>query len=158
MDGQKDRPRGDREHIWLRYATEFTSGGRKHTIEMGVPMPLGANDEERESLLNEAEQGMQQLIGRIEKSANQAFQRAQSGLVGSIQAPQSGRPAQTPQKPASMPAPRRVRSHLPKAHRFARVQRLNRGLLRFRRRLVVPELAPYQLRRPQRAIRAAICI
>src|SRR2546430_1531407 len=30
-------------YIWLRYSTQFTTGGRTHTIEMGVPMPLGAS-------------------------------------------------------------------------------------------------------------------
>lgn len=114
MDGQKARLEGDNRHIWLRYATEFESGGRRHTLEMGIPMPLGASDQERERLLNEAEQGMDQLISRIEKRVSRAIPSSAPGNVSagprtSTPAPQvaagGGRPATPPQRPASVPAP-----------------------------------------------------
>ncbi|GHO74578.1 hypothetical protein KSD_23490 [Ktedonobacter sp. SOSP1-85] len=114
MDGQKAKLEGDNRHIWLRYATEFESGGRRHTLEMGIPMPLGASDQERERLLNEAEQGMDQLISRIEKRVSRAIPSSAPGNVpGSPRvstpapqgAPAGGRPATPPQRPASAPAP-----------------------------------------------------
>jgi hypothetical protein len=115
MDGQKAKLEGDNRHIWLRYATEFESGGRRHTLEMGIPMPLGASDQERERLLNEAEQGMDQLISRIEKRVSRAIppSSAPGNVPGSLRvntpapqgAPAGGRPATPPQRPASAPAP-----------------------------------------------------
>ncbi|EFH90667.1 hypothetical protein [Ktedonobacter racemifer] len=114
MDGQKAKLEGDNRHIWLRYATEFESGGRRHTLEMGIPMPLGASDQEREQLLNEAEQGLDQLISRIEKRVSRAIPSSVSGNApGSLRvstpapqgAPAGGRPATPPQRPASVPAP-----------------------------------------------------
>ena len=43
MDGTTGKPDGAGTHIWLRYATQFTVGERTHTIEMGIPVPLGAS-------------------------------------------------------------------------------------------------------------------
>src|SRR5712691_10986475 len=60
-DGTSEHP-----HIWLRYATQFTTGGRIHTIEIGIPVPLGASAETREQLIREAEVGMDQLAQHIE--------------------------------------------------------------------------------------------
>ncbi|HEV2656555.1 MAG TPA: hypothetical protein VGT82_16430, partial [Ktedonobacteraceae bacterium] len=48
------------DHIWLRYGTQFTLNGRTHTIEMTIPMPIGADEEMREQLLREADAGMGQ--------------------------------------------------------------------------------------------------
>ena len=66
---------GDHPYIWLRYATQFTSGGRTHTIEMGIPVPLGASAEMRAQLIREAEAGMNQLTGHVESRVNQVLQR-----------------------------------------------------------------------------------
>ncbi len=62
-------------HIWLRYATQFSSGERLHTLEMGIPMPIGASTEERARLLREAEAGMGQLVQHIEGRVSQMLQR-----------------------------------------------------------------------------------
>ena len=60
--GEHDTP-----YIWLRYSTQFTTGGRAHTIEMEIPVPVGASAEQREQLIREAEAGIEQLYRQIEK-------------------------------------------------------------------------------------------
>ena len=62
-------------YIWLRYSTQFTTGGRTHTIEMGIPVPLGASAEQREQLIREAEAGMEQLSRRVDSRVSQMLQR-----------------------------------------------------------------------------------
>ncbi len=80
MDAYRDN--GDRPmdadgapYIWLRYSTQFTTGGRTHTIEMGIPVPLGASAEQREQLIREAEAGMEQLSRRVDSRVAQMLQR-----------------------------------------------------------------------------------
>ena len=77
MDISRDKPTGtdSNPHIWLRYTTQFSAGGRTHTIEMGIPMPLGASAETREQLIREAEMGMEQLTRRVESRVAQILQR-----------------------------------------------------------------------------------
>ena len=58
---------GTGQHIWLRYSTQYSKDGRTHTIEMGIPVPVGASAETREKLLREAEMGMSQLGWRGHK-------------------------------------------------------------------------------------------
>ncbi len=60
------RPEVTGSHIWLRYATQFTDGKRTHTIDIGIPVPLGASAETRERLIREAEDGMEQLTKHVE--------------------------------------------------------------------------------------------
>jgi hypothetical protein len=96
------------EHIWLRYATQFTTAGRSHTIEMSVPLPVGASDETREQLLREAEKGLSHLISHVETRIPQILQHAQEHSTHS--APAASAPASKPlvprpaSKPASIPA------------------------------------------------------
>lgn len=65
-------------HIWLRYATQYTRDGRSHTIEMSVPVPVGADAQLREQLFREAEAGMRQLVSHVENRIPQMFQRSQA--------------------------------------------------------------------------------
>src|SRR6266566_2444569 len=78
MDTSRDKPTGKdgNPYIWLRYKTQFNAGGRTHTIEMGIPMPLGASAEMREQLIREAEIGMEQLTRRVENRVAQISQRS----------------------------------------------------------------------------------
>jgi hypothetical protein len=69
---------GTGQYIWLRYATQYSKDGRTHTIEMGVPVPLGASAETREKLLREAETGMSDLVQHVEERVFQALERVQS--------------------------------------------------------------------------------
>src|SRR5260370_40420522 len=77
MDISRDKPTGKdgNPYIWLRYTTQFSTGGRTHTIEMGIPMPLGASAETREQLIREAEAGMDQLSRHVENRVTQLLQR-----------------------------------------------------------------------------------
>src|SRR5579864_4759670 len=79
MDMHRSGRTGDHDgqYIWLRYSTQFTRGGQPHTIEMGIPVPLGASAEQREQLIREAEAGMEQLSRRVEGRVAQLLQRNQ---------------------------------------------------------------------------------
>ncbi len=110
MNRETDKPQGtggagDHPYIWLRYATQFTSGGRTHTIEMGIPVPLGASAEMRALLIREAEAGMNQLTSHIESRVNQVLQRnaRPQGTTSAPVAVQGPKPASKP--PASAPSP-----------------------------------------------------
>lgn len=78
MDTSRDEPTGTDGNpcIWLRYTTQFSAGGRTHTIEMGIPVPVGASAEMREQLIREAEMGMEQLARRVESRVSQILQRS----------------------------------------------------------------------------------
>src|SRR5215472_1956810 len=69
---------GTGQYIWLRYATQYSKDGRTHTIEMGLPVPLGASAETREKLFREAEMGMTQLVQHVDRRVSQALERVQS--------------------------------------------------------------------------------
>jgi hypothetical protein len=92
-------------YIWLRYSTQFTTGGRTHTIEMGVPMPLGASAETREQLLREAEAGMSQLSSHIEQRVAQVMQRTPSNAASPSPRPAPASTPRPPTRPATVPAP-----------------------------------------------------
>jgi|SRR5579863_1495469 len=100
MDGKMNKADGSDgtgSHIWLRYATQFTMNGRSVTVEMGIPVPLGASTETRERLIREAEVGMEQLSNHIEGRIGQMVQRIQ-------QAPTAKQPATRPvNTPTSTP-------------------------------------------------------
>ena len=112
MDGRTNKADGpdsarmSSSHIWLRYATQFTMNGRNVTVEMGIPVPLGASAETREQLIREAEEGMEQLSNHIEGRIGQMVQRIQQT---STRQPAAPRPANTPTAPAvssaASPAP-----------------------------------------------------
>ena len=72
MGDTREKP-GENPSIWLRYTTQFSTGGRTHTIEMGIPMPLGASAETREQLIREAEAGMEQLSRHVVRRLAPAF-------------------------------------------------------------------------------------
>ncbi len=92
------------EYIWLRYGTQLTVNGRSYTIEMNVPMPIGASEEAREQLLREADAGMNQVANHVENRVAQLLQRIQP-TQGKIPSPApTARPVPQP-RPASVPAP-----------------------------------------------------
>src|SRR6266436_2544817 len=112
MDTSRDKPTGTdgNPYIWLRYTTQFSAGGRTHTIEMGIPVPVGASAELREQLIREAESGMEQLTRHVENRVMQMLQRnarphepATGGHKGPVPASQPPPPLQmsseTPQAP-----------------------------------------------------------
>lgn len=81
----------------LRYSTQFTIGGRAHTIEMEIPVPVGASAEQREQLMREAEASIEQLYRQIEKRGSQRTQPSTG----------TGRPQENAghNRPGSAPAP-----------------------------------------------------
>ncbi len=115
MDGRKNMLEGAGDSIWLRYSTSITIAGRTRTIEIGIPMPIGADEEEREELLREADEGMNQLTGHVENRIAQMLQRVQP-TQGNIPAPTPiAKPSVAPppramSKPASAPAPQQAAS------------------------------------------------
>ena len=99
MDTNRDKPTGTdgNPYIWLRYTTQFSVTGRTHTIEMGVPVPVGASAELREQLIREAEIGMDQLTRRVENRVAQISQRnTRPQEPPRTQASQTTRPNQVP--------------------------------------------------------------
>jgi hypothetical protein len=101
MDTSRDKPTGKdgNPYIWLRYKTQFSAGGRTHTIEMGIPVPLGASAETREQLIREAEMGMEQLTRRVESRVSQILQRnARPPETAQVQEPAIIRPGQASQQ------------------------------------------------------------
>lgn len=77
MDGNSGKPENTGSYIWLRYATQFSVGERTHTIEMGIPVPIGASEALREQLLREAEAGIEQLANHVENRVAQITQAVQ---------------------------------------------------------------------------------
>ena len=116
MDNSRDKPTGTdgNPYIWLRYTTQFTTGGRTHTIEMGIPVPLGASAEVREQLIREAEMGMDQLSRHVENRVSQVLQRSsrppetvraqESSTMRPTQPPLQARATGTPAPAATQPA------------------------------------------------------
>ena len=78
MDDHMNQWAESGSYIWLRYATQYTKDGQTHTIEMSVPVPVGASAETRERLIREAEAGMGQLTAHVERRGTQPSQNAQS--------------------------------------------------------------------------------
>src|SRR5438067_4665241 len=102
MDQQIDKLEGSGQHIWLRYATQFSASGRTYTLEMSVPMPIGASTELREQLLREADAGMNQLTSHVEQRAAQLLRQAQS--------PRETIPTPTPVAQPAAPPPQLAES------------------------------------------------
>ena len=100
MDGTTGRPDGAGSYFWLRHAMQVTVGEHMHTIEMSIPIPIGASAEVRERLLREAEAGMHQLANHVEGRA------AQSNLSSASTTPVP----KPPLRPAPAPARRGLRS------------------------------------------------
>lgn len=92
-------------HIWLRYATQFTVGERSYTVEMGIPVPVGASAEERAALLREAEAGMSQLSQSVESRVAQMLQQSTSIPKATPMPLAPAQPARLANRPAATPAP-----------------------------------------------------
>jgi hypothetical protein len=95
-------------YIWLRYTTEFTTGGRTHTVEMGIPVPLGASAETREQLIREAEAGMDQLSRHVDNRVAQMLQRSTrpqstTSPPASTATPSTGQVSQSTSRPSTPP-------------------------------------------------------
>ena len=74
---------GQKPYIWLRYATQYQQDGQVHTVEIGIPVPLGATMEERERLIKEAEEGMSQLVNHVGQRLPQMLPQSQTSVRSS---------------------------------------------------------------------------
>ena len=91
--------------IWIRYSTQFTTGGRTHTVEISVPLPAGATPELRERLFREAEAGLSHLVSHVESRIPSLLQQARTSPPASSPAPAvRSRAEQAPQREAPAPA------------------------------------------------------
>src|SRR5947209_11954495 len=115
MDQQIDKLEGVGQHIWLRYATQFSANGRTYTLEMSVPMPIGASTELREQLLTEADAGMNQLASHVEHRAAQILQQVQLSQETIPVPTPVAQPAVTSQRPAKPTTPTPATTPLPQA-------------------------------------------
>ena len=86
----------DSEHIWLRQSVVFTRDGRTRTLEIAIPLRLGATAEEIESLLREADDGMDRLSWHLDARV--------AALLGEATPPREDVVASAPQ-PAAPEAP-----------------------------------------------------
>ncbi len=110
MDNTIGKREGAGTHIWLRHAVQFVVGERTHTIEMEIPVPIGASTEEWEQLLLEAEARMQQLANRVEGRSGQRqvpVQNTASSSLGPVRSPgaPSVKKATTPPAAPAIPTP-----------------------------------------------------
>jgi hypothetical protein len=94
----------DANHIWLRQSVRFSVGGRERTIEIAVPLPLGATPQEVERLLAEADAGMARLSRHLDQQVEAALRGDLS--VAATTTPTAAPAADTP-APAQ-PAPLRA--------------------------------------------------
>ena len=96
MNEQERMVEGAGTHIWLHYATTVMVNGRPRTIEIGIPVPLGADDALREQLLREANTGMNQLMSSVENRVAQLLQQVPP-TQGAIPTPiPAAKPSVTP--------------------------------------------------------------
>lgn len=103
--GQIER---DGEHLWLRQAVTFTADGQTRTLEIGVPVRLGASPEEIEALLGEADAGMARLTAHLDARIAHALGHPMpvpaSATQTSAPSPAVAHPAIEQPAPATPPA------------------------------------------------------
>ena len=102
-DFNEQQEQGEQAHIWLRYATQFTAGERTYTIDIGIPVPPGADAQTREQLLREADAGLDQLADYVERRVMQIAQQSGQGRPPAVPRPTA--PAIPTPTPVAAPAP-----------------------------------------------------
>ncbi len=92
-------------YIWLRYATQYIKDGQTRTVEMSVPIPVGASAETRERLIREAEAGMGQLTSYVEQRGTQRAQNSPTTQSAPAQAQNTQGTQRLAPQPASNTRP-----------------------------------------------------
>ncbi len=108
FDEQEEMGEQAPAHIWLRYATQFTAGERTYTIDIGIPVPRGADAQTREQLLREADAGLDQLANYVERRVMQVSQQSAARPTPAARPSPPPLPAPTPAAaptPISLPVP-----------------------------------------------------
>lgn len=103
---------GNSRYIQYRHALQFVAGGHTHTLEVDIPVPVGADDETRAQLLREAEVGMRQLADQVRRGFSQGAQREQAAHSSVPTPPLTTKPVS---RPAAIPAPQTSTQPLPSA-------------------------------------------
>jgi hypothetical protein len=97
----------DANHIWLRQSVRFTQDGRERTIEIALPLPIGATPQETERLLAEADAGHARLSEHLDQQVEAAL-RGGAGAAPAAPAPPAASAASistaAPARPAVAPA------------------------------------------------------
>src|SRR5881227_1038608 len=115
MDGRTTgKPDGTGSHIWLHHTMQVRVGERTHTIEMDIPIPIGASADMREQLLNEAESSMEELASRVENREPLKVTRSQPTQAD--RAPSIKAPASQGKAPPTKRRPALLLQHLPTHH------------------------------------------
>lgn len=103
MDGRMNRwAEESEERMWLRYTTQLNTKGRIFTVEVSIPIPLGASAERREQLLQEADINIGHLVQHVERHVPQAIQNA---LATNNAAPAQPAKPSIPSRPISQVVP-----------------------------------------------------
>ncbi|HEY6409151.1 MAG TPA: hypothetical protein VIY29_16950 [Ktedonobacteraceae bacterium] len=89
-------------HIRLRHSMRITVGEQAHTIEIEIPIPVGASADSREQLLNEAEVSLEELAQRIQHGAPRKPSRSQPPQPA--RAPSAKQPVPLAQAAANKPS------------------------------------------------------
>jgi hypothetical protein len=109
-EGGMSRRGGNGGYIQYRHSLQLTVGGHSHTLEVEIPIPVGADDETRVELLREAEVGMRQLADQVRRGFSQSVQREQTAQASGSMPTSIPKPAT---RPASIPAPQTPTQPLP---------------------------------------------
>jgi hypothetical protein len=99
----------DASHIWLRQSVRSTEDGRERTIEIAVPLPIGATPQETERLLAEADAVLARLGEHLGQQAEAALRGGATVAPAppAAAAPTLARPTVAPTRaagPAAVPA------------------------------------------------------
>lgn len=114
MDSNRNMQEESTAYIWLRYATQYIRDGQTHTLEMSVPVPVGATPELKAQLFREAEENMQQFTTQIEQHHPTIPPHARNGQTMSQTAPRPlPRTKPTPNSQAITPRTSTSGSSLP---------------------------------------------
>ena len=80
MDTSREKATGSEgtASIRLRYSTQVQGGGRTHTIDAEISLPIGASQEMREQIIREAELGVEQLARQIAQRGMRSAEASRS--------------------------------------------------------------------------------
>jgi hypothetical protein len=87
----------DGDHIWLRQTAQLTLGEQQRTVEIAIPVRVGASADEIERLLEQADAGMDRLTQHLDR-------RIASLVTGDASLPTEIAPASPPQGAAAAPS------------------------------------------------------
>ena len=110
----------DGAHIWLRQSVTFTANDQTRTVEIAIPLPLGASPDEVEALLAEAGAGMDRLTRHLDaRVAALLGGTAESAPAAPASSPHSRAATAPADAPATPPPTPAIRESAPPAAQTA---------------------------------------